>query len=55
MVKDPHAGWNRCAVCGRFVPYDDFVTGKATNTLVTPESLITRETFEVLCRDHANQ
>jgi hypothetical protein len=52
MNKDP---WNRCDECGRFIAYQDFVDGLATNRLVMPESLVTRETFEVLCKDHARE
>ena len=47
--------WNICAVCGRFIAYADFVGGKATNTLVTPESLVTHETFEALCARHKTE
>jgi hypothetical protein len=45
--------WNRCCECGKFVSYQDILDGKATHILVTPESLVTRETFETLCRKHA--
>jgi len=44
--------WNKCDVCGRFISYEDFAYGTATNTLVTPESLTTYETWETLCPKH---
>ena len=48
-----HDNWNRCVECGQFVPYDDFITGKATNILLTPESEFGYETYEVLCAKHS--
>jgi hypothetical protein len=35
------------------VSYQDILDGKATHILVTPESLVTHETFETLCKQHA--
>lgn len=45
-------GWNRCDVCGRFIPMQDFVDKVATRWLVTPDSLYSSEEYETLCRDH---
>jgi hypothetical protein len=44
--------WNKCQECGKFIPYDDFVKGKASHRIVTPESLVTYETYETLCKKH---
>jgi hypothetical protein len=40
--------WNRCDVCGRFIPYEHF-DGRATRRLGTPDSDYTSETWETLC------
>ena len=45
--------WNKCVECGQFVPFDDFITGAAINTLITPDSEFSAERFEVLCRKHS--
>ena len=45
--------WNRCDECGRFIPLQDFADGEASRELVTPDSLVTRETFETLCKLHS--
>jgi len=42
----------RCDVCGRFIKLEDIVEGRASFTLVTPDSLKTQETYEGLCREH---
>jgi CRISPR/Cas system-associated protein Cas10 (large subunit of type III CRISPR-Cas system) len=44
--------WNRCDVCGKFISFADFESGKALRIMVTPDSDYTAETFETLCRDH---
>lgn len=44
--------WNRCDVCGRFIPYDDFAGGHAERNLITPDSAFTREEWETLCHRH---
>jgi len=46
--------WNRCDECGRFIAFEDFDAG-AVRRLVYPDSELTRETFETLCRIHAEQ
>ncbi len=46
--RDP---WNKCDVCGKFIPLDDFGKG-AVRSLVYPDSELTRETWETLCRAH---
>lgn len=47
--RDP---WNRCEVCGRFIPYADFDSGAARHTLLTPDSHLTSEEWETLCKVH---
>jgi hypothetical protein len=42
----------RCVECGRFVAYEDIIEGRAVHKLITPESLITHERFETLCKKH---
>jgi hypothetical protein len=44
--------WNRCDVCGRFIPMRDFEAGSATRRLLTPDSEYTREEWETLCEKH---
>ena len=44
--------WNRCDVCGKFIPMSDFDGGKATRRLVTPDSHFSCEEYETLCRGH---
>ena len=44
--------WNKCDVCGRFIPYRDIENGTAVHRMVTPESDVSYETFETLCADH---
>jgi len=46
--------WNKCAECGQFVGYEDIAEGRATVTLVTPDSAWSDERLEVLCRKHAH-
>jgi hypothetical protein len=43
--------WNRCAVCGRFIPFADFGNG-ASRVLLYTESDRTHETWENLCKKH---
>jgi hypothetical protein len=49
-MSDP---WNRCDVCGKFIALEDFADGKATNTLLEPDSELGKETWETLCAKHA--
>lgn len=44
--------WNRCDICGRFIPYEDFASGDATNIMVLPDSDLSTETWETYCRIH---
>lgn len=44
--------WNKCHECGRIIPYADFENGKAVNRMITPDSDVSRESWEILCRDH---
>lgn len=53
MTSDKHhKPWNKCQECGRFIPYADFDSGKALNRMVTPDSDVSEEEWEILCRDH---
>lgn len=47
--------WNRCDVCGKFIPYKDFDKGVAIRRLETPDSIYTKETYETLCKEHAHE
>jgi hypothetical protein len=42
----------RCDRCGRFIAYDDIIAGKATHIIKTPDSDVSYETWESLCREH---
>lgn len=42
----------KCSVCGRFVSYADLASGKASNSMVTPDSDLSFETWETLCPKH---
>lgn len=44
--------WNKCDICGRIIPYGDFESGKAIHNMKTPDSEVSSETWETLCRDH---
>lgn len=44
--------WNKCQECGRIIPYIDFESGKALNRMITPDSDVSYESWETLCRDH---
>jgi len=48
-VKDP---WNKCDVCGRFIPYCDFEKGDASHKMITPDSDVSYEQFETFCKNH---
>lgn len=50
MKRDP---WNRCDVCGKFIPLDDFAFDKASHTLITPNCDWEHEEWETLCKDHS--
>lgn len=44
--------WNKCHECGRIIPYDDFESGKALNRMISPDSDVSSEEWEILCREH---
>ena len=44
--------WNKCEVCGRIISYVDLETGRAIHNMKTPDSDVSYETWETLCRDH---
>lgn len=44
--------WNKCDICGKFIAYEDFHNGKAKSVMITPDSELTKETFETLCPEH---
>jgi hypothetical protein len=44
--------WNRCEVCGRFIPLDDIAGGFALRRLLEPDSNLGVEKWETLCRWH---
>ena len=54
LVCNKREIWNRCDECGRFIPYDDFHNGMAVRYLKTPDSELSVETYETLCRLHAH-
>ena len=46
--------WNKCNVCGRFIAYSDFETGKAVNVLTNPSAYGAEEewdTYHVACEE----
>jgi hypothetical protein len=46
-------GWNRCDVCGRFIPMSDFESGDAHRYLEAPDAVGSVECYGTLCREHA--
>ena len=44
--------FNRCDVCGRFIPFRHFENGRAIHRMVTPDSEVSSEKFETLCAEH---
>lgn len=40
----------RCDVCGKFISYKDLSEGKATNIMVTPDSHVSHERYESMCK-----
>ena len=52
FVMADNATWNKCDVCGKFISMEDFSTGKATRTMVTPNSELSSEDYETLCPLH---
>ena len=47
--------WNKCDVCGRFIPFKDFADGSAIHWMTYPDSEFTFETYETLCKIHNNK
>lgn len=45
--------WNRCDICGQFIPLSHFDDGTATRRLVSIDSQFTCEAYETLCCKHA--
>lgn len=52
-MNDDTKAWNRCDVCGKFIPYADFDSGAAIRYMVTPDSDFTAETWDTVCKVHA--
>ena len=52
FVMADNATWNKCDVCGKFISMENFYTGKATRTMVTPDSEFSTEDYETLCPLH---
>lgn len=50
--RDNDRGWNRCDICGKLISINDFVEGRATRRLITPDSDRSTEEWETLCREH---
>lgn len=44
--------WNKCDICGRFIPFADFANGSADRYMITPDSWCSREEYETLCAVH---
>ncbi len=40
----------RCDYCGRFIALQDLIDGTATNEMTLPDSEISDETFETICK-----
>lgn len=40
--------WNRCDVCGKFIPFDHFSKG-AIRYMTTPDTALTSESYTTLC------
>jgi hypothetical protein len=44
--------WNKCDVCGKFIPYSDIESGRGVHRMITPDSDLSCESFETLCAEH---
>ncbi len=44
--------WNKCEVCGRFIPYSDIDKGAAIHRELEPSSHFGPEKWETLCKLH---
>ena len=49
-MKQNYFLWNKCHKCGRIISFSDFETGKALNRLITPDSDVSSEEWETLCK-----
>jgi len=49
QFKEKRQSTLKCGICGRFVSYDDLHSGKATHTMITPDSELTFEEWETIC------
>ena len=47
--------WNKCEVCGKFIPFEDFHNGRAYHQMILPDSDLSNETWETLCYEHNNK
>ncbi len=45
----------KCNECGRFIKLEDLANGKASHSLYTPDSDLTREFWESYCPLHYEQ
>lgn len=45
--------WNKCDVCGRFIPFTDLKSGRAIHNMKTPDSDVSYESWETLCKNHS--
>lgn len=54
MILDSKHGkcWFKCDICGKFIPHEDLSSGDASHQMITPESIVTHETFRTLCWKH---
>jgi acetyl-CoA carboxylase beta subunit len=44
--------WNKCDECGKIIPYKDLESGAAIHRMITPDSDVSYEQFETLCKNH---
>ncbi len=47
-----HDCWNKCDVCGKFIPYADIADGYAKHELLNPSAYGAEEIYETLCKEH---
>lgn len=55
QMPDKECLWNRCDVCGQFIPFSAFgwrSDQQARREILTPDSEFTKETWETLCPKH---
>jgi len=52
LVRHRRDLWNKCDVCGRLIAFADLESGAAVHNMKTPDSAVSYETWETLCRDH---